>query len=201
MKNSDPERRREVLAAAERLLRHYGPGKTTIGDIAREAGIGVGSVYLEFCSKNEIVAELARQRHDRVLGAMRHAARAGTYAARLSGALEARVETLIEISRDGAHACDLVSCTASAPKTAYGRFRAEELVLVAELLDGGAEAGEFDLTHSHETAELLQLAYASFSPPWISERDEREVLHLVRGVTKLILSGLCSRKARRSAKR
>ena len=69
-KQSDPVRRAEILAVAEKLFKHYGPSKTTIGDIAREAGIGVGSVYLEFCSKDEIVGELATRRHDRVLAAL-----------------------------------------------------------------------------------------------------------------------------------
>ena len=32
------QRREHILAAAARLLKHYGPGKTTIADIAREAG-------------------------------------------------------------------------------------------------------------------------------------------------------------------
>lgn len=196
MKTSDPARRAQVLKAAERLLRHYGPSKTTIGDIAREAGIGVGSVYLEFCSKDEIVAELARRRHDRVLEAMRRAAERGSYAAKLAAALEARVVTLLELSREGAHACDLVLCSASAVKTAYGRFREEELSFVADLLDGGSKNGEFSIDRPFETAELLQLVYARFSPPWIFEQDRREVLRLLEGVTALMLRGLIARTSR-----
>ena len=196
MKGSDSERRAQVLRAAERLLRHYGPGKTTIGDIAREAGIGVGSVYLEFGSKDEIIAELARRRHDRVLSAMRHAAEAGSFSSRLAAALEARVAALLDVSRDGAHGCDLVLCGAAGVKSAYGRFRAEELAFVAELLEAGARAGEFQITTAIEAAELLQLAFARFSPPWLFEQDRREVLRLVEGMTKLVLRGLLARTRR-----
>ena len=49
----------QILDAAERLLRHYGRNKTTVSDIAREAGIAVGSVYLEFETKDAIVAALS----------------------------------------------------------------------------------------------------------------------------------------------
>ena len=70
---SDPARRQLVLQTAARLLRHYGPMKTTIADIAREAGIGVGSVYLEFCSKDDIVEALSSDGHGRVIAAMRDA--------------------------------------------------------------------------------------------------------------------------------
>src|SRR5512139_3461660 len=85
---SDPARRGGILEAAEKLFRHYGPHKTTIGDIAREAGIGVGSIYLEFCSKDDIVAELSGRRHHRVLSAMQRAAGTARGEKRLSAALE-----------------------------------------------------------------------------------------------------------------
>src|SRR5688500_14434688 len=96
--SSSDERRERILEAAERLFRHYGPAKTTIGDIAREVGIGVGSVYLEFCSKGDIVAELADKRRHRIVGAMRAAARRGPYATRLRAMLEARIEALYDLA-------------------------------------------------------------------------------------------------------
>ena len=43
-----------ILDAADRLLARYGYRKMTVGDLAREAGIGKGTVYLSFASKSEI---------------------------------------------------------------------------------------------------------------------------------------------------
>src|SRR5512140_1621330 len=89
---TEAQRRAIILAAADRLLRHYGPQKTTVADVAREAGVGVGTVYLEFPSKDAIVEELSRARHRAVLDAMRAAAgAAGTAEERLTGALDARL--------------------------------------------------------------------------------------------------------------
>jgi hypothetical protein len=141
------------------------------------------------------VAELARERHDRVLVAMRGAARSGTFAVRLSAVLEARVVALFEASREGAHGCDLVLCSASGVKSAYGRFRSEEVALVAELLEAGSQAGEFQVEAPVETAELLQRAYASFSPPWVFEEDRKHVLAALRALTALLLNGLLARAA------
>jgi AcrR family transcriptional regulator len=196
-KSSDPARRTQILAAAEKLFRHYGPSKTTIGDIARECEIGVGSVYLEFASKDEIVGELAARRHDRVLSAMRAASTRGKCGERLAAALEARVEALFALSAEGAHACDLVLCKASSVKIAYGRFRNEELGFVAELLDEGARSGELELEDVAETAELVQRAFASFSPPWLFEQDRRQVLRKVRAMSTLLLRGLLARPVAR----
>ncbi len=68
------ERRQRILEATERLLRRYGPAKTTVADIAREAEIAVGAVYLEFASKDAIVEELSQGEHRAVMAAMRAAA-------------------------------------------------------------------------------------------------------------------------------
>src|SRR5262249_59311547 len=49
-----PQIRDAILDAAERLLARYGFKKTTIDDLAREAGIGKGRVYRQFPSKDEV---------------------------------------------------------------------------------------------------------------------------------------------------
>ena len=43
-----------ILDATDRLLTKYGYKKMTIDDLAQEVGIGKGSVYLHFSSKEEI---------------------------------------------------------------------------------------------------------------------------------------------------
>src|SRR6478672_9572861 len=49
------EVREAILDATDRLLAQYGYKKMTIDDLAAEVGIGKGSVYLHFTSKEEIV--------------------------------------------------------------------------------------------------------------------------------------------------
>ena len=43
-----------ILDAADRLLARYGYRKMTIDDVAKEVGIGKGTIYLHFKSKEEI---------------------------------------------------------------------------------------------------------------------------------------------------
>ena len=59
----DQPRREKLLEVADRLFRHYGPQKTTMADVAREAGIGVGTVDLEFPSKAALVLALSPRRY------------------------------------------------------------------------------------------------------------------------------------------
>lgn len=44
-----------ILDSAGKLFRHYGYEKTTIDEIAKDAGIGKGTIYTEFKNKDEIM--------------------------------------------------------------------------------------------------------------------------------------------------
>lgn len=46
-----PLTQQQILAAAEEVLRRYGPAKTTVVDVARQLGVSHGSVYRHFPSK------------------------------------------------------------------------------------------------------------------------------------------------------
>jgi AcrR family transcriptional regulator len=201
-------RRAMILEVADKLLRHYGPHKTTVADVAREAGVGVGTVYLEFPSKDSIVEELARSRHHKILEAMRAAAAAPrkTYKERLSGAFDARLDAYLAIADEGAHACDLVHCSGkSADPTAQAGVRAallayhdEERALVADLLRRGAAAGELDVKDPDATARAVLRAYASFGPPWVATRDRAEVRASIAVMHDLVLHGVVRRGARKA---
>ena len=55
MAKSDNEARRQrILDAAAALFIHYGYDKTTVSDIAREAGVSKGAIYLHFDSKDDL---------------------------------------------------------------------------------------------------------------------------------------------------
>jgi TetR/AcrR family acrAB operon transcriptional repressor len=55
----DNEAREErILNAAEKLIIHYGYDKTSVSDIAHEAGISKGAIYLHFASKDELFEAL-----------------------------------------------------------------------------------------------------------------------------------------------
>lgn len=56
LENEDREER--ILDAAVKLITHYGYDKTTIEEIAREAGISKGAVYLHFESKEALFEAL-----------------------------------------------------------------------------------------------------------------------------------------------
>ncbi len=193
-------RREHILAAAERLLNHYGPGKTTIADIAREAGVAVGTVYLEFPSKEAIIEALSDSQHHAVLEKMRKAAQAeGPFADRLRAVLDARMQALFGLCEGGAHARDLIHCVSPAVKAAEARFRDEEQALLVSLFREAARNGEFDCAKPERTAKAVLLAYVSFSPPspFLFAQSREDVERMLRAMHELVLNGLV-RRAKKS---
>jgi AcrR family transcriptional regulator len=53
---ADPDRRNKIVAAATQVLVEKGLRGTTIDAVAAAAGVGKGTVYLYFSSKDELVA-------------------------------------------------------------------------------------------------------------------------------------------------
>ncbi|QYN39518.1 TetR/AcrR family transcriptional regulator [Pseudonocardia sp. DSM 110487] len=73
----DPvERADRILDAAARLLLRYGHDRTTINDIAREAGIAKGSVYAHWRSRDRLFLALLRRERAVVLTQLRDRLRA-----------------------------------------------------------------------------------------------------------------------------
>ncbi|MGZ5488377.1 MAG: TetR/AcrR family transcriptional regulator, partial [Candidatus Aminicenantales bacterium] len=50
-----PDIRDLILDAVDALLANYGYGKMTVEDVAKQVGIGKGTIYLHFPSKEELV--------------------------------------------------------------------------------------------------------------------------------------------------
>ncbi|MGB8698908.1 MAG: TetR/AcrR family transcriptional regulator [Thermosynechococcaceae cyanobacterium] len=66
MQRLDEAKREAILQAAKQRLSQYGVKKTTMQEIAEDAGIAVGTLYLYFKNKNDILiatAEAYTQQH------------------------------------------------------------------------------------------------------------------------------------------
>lgn len=194
--SSDPQRRELILRAAERLFQHYGYSKTTVADIAREAKVGVGSVYLEFPSKNDIVAELSLQRYRHVLEAMRKAAHShGGCAERLKGIFDARIKSLLHFAREGHHGIDLLRCACPATESAHEHFRTAEEDLITEFLTEAAAASEFDVVEPRQIARVLLRLYDCYSPTTVGHIGLKQARREIAVAHALILHGLLVRKS------
>ena len=191
------DRRAQILEAAEGLLLHYGVQKTTVKDIAEEARVGVGTVYLEFGSKDDIIVELSRRKHERVLEAMRRAAdgcEATDHGGRLEAMLRARVEIFVTLADSGAHATDLVQCCCPALQQAHQGFLQQQRALLEQILRQGQEAACFVASHDcGHLADALVAAFTTLAPPIVYQLEEEVLRRRLDALCALALQGLLSR--------
>jgi len=187
--------RDRILDAADRLLARYGYRKMTVDDIAQEAGIGKGTVYLSFPAKEEIALCCIDRMVDRLIDRLRAiASGTGTVESRLRSMLRERVLHRFDYARDHAASIDAmlgaVRPALLARRAKY--FRAEAVVFEA-LLAEERRARDPVATSRAIDAEALVTATNALLPYSLSTRElgnRRDLERRVDAVADLLVRGL-----------
>src|SRR5438445_8577857 len=69
----DPTRSQNIIEAAVRVFARKGYYNSRVSDIAREAGIAAGTIYLYFKTKDDILVTLFRDKMAEFVGSLRKA--------------------------------------------------------------------------------------------------------------------------------
>jgi len=69
----DPDKPHQIIEAAVRIFARKGYYNSRVSDIAREAGVAAGTIYLYFTTKDEILVTLFRDKMAQFVGALRKA--------------------------------------------------------------------------------------------------------------------------------
>lgn len=188
-----------ILDATDRLLARFGYRKMTVEDIAVEAGIGKGSIYLHFSSKEEVVLSHIDRIVDRLLEHLKETARSdATAAERLRLMLLTRVLFRFDSIQ---HYTQSLNDLLAALRPSLLRRRAQyfetEARIFAEVLTAGREAGAFSFEDDNATAHALLQATNGLLPYSLSTTElgeRKEVEQRASDVANLMLQGLLIRK-------
>jgi AcrR family transcriptional regulator len=164
------EKRRRILAAARQRFRRYGVRKTTMQEIARDAGVAVGTLYLYFEDKDDLVVAGAEEfvaRHRRQ--AEEILAGSGSAGERLRQYLVARFRAAEETRRSSRHAAELARAVLRVKPDRLWEEAALMEETIARLLRLGVEAGEFTIDPAEQDARVLLFAVAIFFPSALTE--------------------------------
>ncbi|MCM3869365.1 MAG: TetR/AcrR family transcriptional regulator [Pyrinomonadaceae bacterium] len=184
-----------ILDATERLLARYGYRKMTVEDIAREVGVGKGTIYLHFPSKEEIVLSHVDRIVDRVKERLRTIAASDSAAAvRLRSMLMIRVLFRFDsIQHYTQNLNDLLAALRPGLLARRARYYDEEAQILVDVLNQGRDAGEFEFDDTLSTAYAMLHATNSLLPYSLStsELGEREeVEEKTAAVANLMLHGV-----------
>jgi len=192
------EIREAILDATERLLARYGYRKMTVEDIAREVGVGKGSIYLHFRSKEEVVLSHVDRIVERMKEQLWTIARSNTTAAaRIRQMLLSRVLFRFDSIQHYTQSLnDLLAALRPSLLARRAVYFDEEAQIFAEVLNHGRESHEFQFEDALTTAYGMLHATNSLLPYSLStselgERDE--VMEKATVVADLILRGLLER--------
>jgi AcrR family transcriptional regulator len=170
----------------------------TIDDLAAEVGIGKGSVYLHFSSKEEIALSHIDAIIERLKARLHDISEKKTPAEkRLKEMLIERVIFRFDSVQHYTQSLnDLLSKIRPSLLDRRKRYFDEEARIFATLIREGIQKGEFAKFNVEETARSLLLATNSLLPYSLSTQElgeRHEILKRVSALAGLLLKGLVSR--------
>ena len=177
-------RREEIINAFVKVSNRKGLDNTTMQDIAKEVGISVGTIYLDFKNKEEIIDAFGK----RVFQQINHAV---DRILQLTVPAEAKLYELLvgdvkffseHIRKDQSlfeffhH--DIIKHIHKDLKQKRMEFEKQRIDIIRQVLEQGIEEGEFIIADPEQTARLFFIAFGShhFRGPMVLEREHREVV-------------------------
>lgn len=200
MKDSSRRRtsRDSILDATDRLLARNGYKRMTIEELAKEVGIGKGTIYLHFESKEDI----ALSHIDRIIERLKFrldslAVSKGTVESRLRSMLNERVMFRFDSVQHYSQSLnELLSHLRPKLLERRERYFDEEARIFEKVIAEGKSSGELAVRNAEDAARTLIDATNSLLPYSLSafELGERgEVEKKVKRLADMIVAGMVKR--------
>lgn len=191
--------RERILSAAFVRFARYGFRRTSMEDIAGEAGVSRAALYLQFRNKEEIFKSLAQELQDRALARAGAALEAdGPLAERVRAAIEGKSLEMVRITLESPHGSELLDETGrlcgDLVADTERRF-AEQLTRVLRRAGGDVDLAAADLT-APAAAQLLLRAVKGLKGPGVGVEDFQKGL---ASLVRVFIAGLAPRTRSRGA--
>jgi TetR/AcrR family transcriptional regulator, fatty acid metabolism regulator protein len=188
------DKRERILSAAERVFAQRGFFHARVSEIAREAGVADGTIYLYFKSKDELLISLFESRMERVVRVLTAATGAAGPGARdrLVAFLEAYAALVVENPALAEVLTVELRQSSKFMKEYQSRQFGDFLKLLAGLVSDGQEAGEFARElPAPVVARAIFGMLDELALAWLLGKGEKfDILRAAGHVGSLVLQGL-----------
>lgn len=189
-------RRDEIIDAFIKVSTRKGLDNTTMQDVAKTVGIGVGTIYLDFKNKDELIdAFIGRIFEQMDLYIERILSQAAPAEKILHDLLVGEVVFASKQMRQNRSLFDffhnnVVKHIRKNIKEDRIEFEEKRIKLVKQVLDQGIREGSFMIEDPAETARLFFLAFGILHGPMILNRDHEEVVRDAEAMFAFLLKSI-----------
>jgi AcrR family transcriptional regulator len=194
-----------ILDGVDVLMARYGFKKMTMEDLARQVGIGKGTIYLHFPGKEELTLSHIDRIAERLLDRLRAITRSSDSPdERIRKMLVARVLYRFDsVSHYSQSLNDLLSSVRKDLLARRERHFEKEAGVFMEVLREGVRLGAFECPDVLTTSLVLVWSTNSLLPFSLTARElgkREELEERVSRIADLLLKGLVPRPARRASR-
>ncbi|MGE0407829.1 MAG: TetR/AcrR family transcriptional regulator [Amphiplicatus sp.] len=192
------ETAKKILEAASRRFLHYGYGKTTMSEIAKDCNMSTGNVYRYFPAKLDIAEAFVRALRRVQMAELAAAAAADglTPPEQLRALLKTKFKLAYERFHDRPKAFELSAAILNERPELAVEWEMAEGDLIAKLLRNGAAAGVFPQADYDHFAKIIQDTVFRFTSPAVFFEGDFDALSAeLDEVVDLILDALACRRA------
>ena len=167
------DKRERILAAAERVFARHGFFAAKVSEIAKDAGVADGTIYLYFKSKDEILISLFEDRMAQVNAALTAAIAAAPKSPREK--LRAFVKTYLRLIDEEPAAAEVLTIELRQSNKFMKEYDnprfADFLRMLGGIIAAGQDAGELTkLIPSHIAARMIFGALDELALAWVLAR-------------------------------
>lgn len=199
-REASPDTAARILEAAVSAFSRYGFRRASVDDVAREAGVAKGTIYLYHESKEALFRAVAQVVADRLLaGAAEARAAKAPAAERLRLLLEAKFLYLFDVVTRSPHAAELLDSKTRLAADVFETADRKYHAFVAAVISEGVESGEIDLSRTglspaSAAAFLVRVGHGLETADSAGSFPSREVYRRrIAELVRVVLAGLGSR--------
>jgi TetR/AcrR family fatty acid metabolism transcriptional regulator len=190
----DPDKPQQIIEAAMRVFAREGYYNSRVSDIAREAGIAAGTIYLYFKTKDDILVTLFRDKMAEFVGELRKAIAGETDAASKVRQLVSLHFSMLEENPDLA---EVVQVELRQGQKFFRGASSQEIgayfALIGSVLEEGVAQGRFrsDLPVKVAT-KMLFGAMDQMATSWVLGKRGYQLVDTADAVTEIFLQGVAA---------
>ena len=188
-----PLTRDRILAAAEDVIRRFGPSKATVVDVARALGVSHTAVYKHVSSKAELRDLVVGQWLEATMPPLRAVvSRPDPAPLRLRGLIDALIAVKRRRAADDSELFTAYRTLAADAKSVVAAHVDEMIKLVATVIAAGMQDGTFRAVNPVAAARAVLIATSKFHhPAHAAEWADPAIEAAYDDVWQLLMDGLC----------